>query len=123
MLKADFENLYKDGCIQTGADDPEISLREAETKFAKMFVLLMKATNNNPCADCPVNMKKCHAYRQHHSDAKAARRKEATRRKEAKNAIQAPGTEKYPGQSVAQIAAQLKISKKEVRRRKVKGQL
>jgi hypothetical protein len=122
-LVGDFAELFKHGCIQTGADDPNIKLKEAEAKFSKIFFGLMRATKCDPCEGCPIVQHRCHAWQQFHEDARESRRREALRRKKAKQATKAPGTSKYPGLSVAQIAERLNISKGEVRRLKLKGEI
>lgn len=66
ILRGSFDELYHAGCIQVGGDDQSLGVDEAEVKFAKIFVLLLRTTNYNPCADCPAyNGGKCEAFKQY----------------------------------------------------------
>lgn len=53
ILRGSFEQLFNAGCIQVGGDLPELGLDAAESKFSKVFVLLMQETRYNPCNGCP----------------------------------------------------------------------
>jgi hypothetical protein len=70
-LQASFEELHKLGCIQTGADVCS-ELAEAETKFARSYLVLMQLTQHNICDGCPAWKEgRCKAYQQYHTQAKA----------------------------------------------------
>ena len=116
-----FEMLHRAHCIQTGWDQHE-ELNDAEHHFGEMFRALMLETEGNICKGCPVlNDGACKAYQTFHSQAISDRKAEQMRREERLNATKPPGTDKYPGMSIRQIANELGISKGEVRRRKQAG--
>jgi len=114
ILANDFDGLQKAGCIQ------------AELEVLRpMFRGLYVATSGNPCDGCPVWESKgpsCQAYKLYHSEA----RQQAHQRESRIASAVAPGNrngDRFAGMTVAQIAAELHVSKSEVRRRKVAGTL
>jgi len=132
QLRATFDELHSMGCIQTGADVYPI-LAEAQDKFGIWFYQLGLLTCGNLCDGCPqagaidyvsrptkIEDVKCKAFHRFHSMATDRQREKA---QAANQATKAPGTDRYPGMSVKQIAEKLGISKNEVRRRKRDGLL
>jgi hypothetical protein len=112
-LKGSFEELHKAGCIQTGEDLP---LEKAKEAVEFLFNQLMLATRLNPCDGCPAfNEGRCRAYLLFHTAQHELKRQRENR---IQQATTPPG-----GESVAQIAKRLNISKSEVRRRKLRGDL
>lgn len=114
-LRADFDQLHAAGCIQTGADVHK-DLAVAKEQFARIFELLVRETAGNLCKGCPALDGGCEAHRRYFKP-------EVTKERLKKDATKPPGTKDHPGKSVATIAAELGISKNEVRRRKVAGLL
>lgn len=115
VLHATFEQLHAAGCIQTGADrEPNVQL--AKDRHERMFNALQVETHGNMCAGCPAHRGgECKAFQQFHSQPQLQRRSRQARIDEA---IKPKGTSKYPGMSVAQIAAATGMSKSQVRRLK-----
>lgn len=105
-LSRDFDGLQLSGCIQ------------AETEaLLPLFIGLWTATRGNPCDGCPVWRDKgpaCKAFQLHHT---------AYRDAEFRRTARIAQATQPDGESVAQIAKRLGISKSEVRRRKVAGTL
>ena len=130
-LNGTFEELHAAGCIQTGADvHPDLA--DALKNFGSMFLMLLGLCGNNPCDGCPnagaftfkhdrptrIDEVECKAFQAYHSMALSDA---TTRRTRLEAATSPPGTNMYPGMSVAQIAKELGVSKSEVRRRKQAG--
>jgi len=132
QLNATFEQLFHAGCIQTGADIHN-DFQIAHHQFAVMFAGLLEVTGGNICDGCPAySQGKCRAFQQYHTGAPRYKIRtdgitgdlKATRRKPApSDACVAPGTSTHPGMSIKQIAEELGISKNEVRRRKLRGEI
>lgn len=119
-LTGTFEELHSQGCIQTGTDVYS-DIKEAATHFLRLFSALKIATNGNLCDGCPAfNYGNCKAFKKYHS---SEIQKTLDGICSAVNATTPPGTAKYPGMSVRQIAEKLGISIGEVRRRKQAGLL
>lgn len=85
----------------------------------------MAATNRNICDGCPKTDRaqslkdiKCECFNKYHTMVKQQKLVSEAR---VANATTPPGTSKYPGLSIAQIAEKLGVSKSEVRRRKLEG--
>lgn len=125
-LDGTFEELHAAGCIQTGADAYQ-DLGDAVRSFGGLLAMLQVATGGNVCDGCPwaeegnpskVEQVKCEAFQKYHSMAVGNRVRKLT---SLKSATSPPGTDKYPGLSIAQIAERLGVSKSEVRRRKQAG--
>lgn len=118
-LDGTFEQLFEAGCIQTGCDTLE-NIEAADKFFRRYFQGIMTETKSNPCSGCPAfNDGGCEAYQIYHTHAQEQRERIARQKKE--NATRPPGTEKYPGLSVKQIAQQMGISISQVRRLKAQG--
>jgi hypothetical protein len=113
-LEATFTQLFEAGCIQTGSDYCD-TVDEAEKRHARMFAAIFNATDYNPCDGCPINYKECEAFHKYHTFAK---HQVTTREERIRKATTPPS-----GESVAQMAQRLGISKNEVRRRKHKGEI
>ncbi len=118
-LTASFQQAYEAGCIQTGADTYK-TLGEAVDQFFATYMVLMQMTGNNPCEGCPVKASACKCFRLYHTMPAEAKQTSADR---ITSATMPPGTKKYPGLSIAQIAEELGVSKSEVRRRKAAGEI
>ena len=115
MLPLRFEDLFEAGCIQTHSDrfdNVDDAINEGAREY---FFHIMQATFNNPCSGCPVTKENCKAYLTYHSEPGKLKCEASARHAKATTP---PG-----GETVAQIAARLGISKNEVRRRKVSGTL
>lgn len=119
LLVGTFDELRAAGCIQTGCDTDADKYDEASWRL--LFDALMTETRRNPCDGCPVWHKgQCKAYVQFNTRMIRA----ATEARERlAGATEAPGTAQFPSLSVKQIADKLNISKSEVRRRKLHGEL
>jgi len=114
ILLGTFQQLHSAGCIQTQSDayaTPEEALENA----GEYFYMIMRFTSRNPCEDCPIKSSQCNAFKHYHSSAKG----QAFERKQRIEKATSPLT----GESVAQIAKRLGISKNEVRRRKHRNEL
>ena len=115
-LGGNFVELRVAGCIHCAG--PELLC-------SPTFNFLMVVTNGNPCNGCPQWQtigEKCTAYQLYHTEPQT---KKLTGKQRIEEATK-PGTkngENYAGMSVAQIAAELGVSKSEVRRRKLGGVL
>jgi hypothetical protein len=113
-LKPDFAGLKAAGCIQAESDLHE-----------PLFQGLWAATRGNICDGCPKwesQGPQCKAYQQFHTEAIHRNRAQQARVAQAVSPGGKNG-EKWAGHSVAMIAAELGISKSEVRRRKTAGTL
>lgn len=66
-LTGSFEELFAEGCIQTGCDVHKTA-KEAEGNFLMLFNALMLSTNGNMCDGCPMyEGGTCKAFRKFHS--------------------------------------------------------
>lgn len=113
-LTPDFDGLRDAGCMQCESND-----------LRPMFGGLWAATSGNPCDGCPKwdsAGDQCPAFRKFHSAWREQQLARDRRIVEATGPCQKNG-ERWEGYSVAEIASELKISKSEVRRRKVAGTL
>lgn len=115
-LDADFDTLYAAGCIQTGADTCT-KLEQAKRDFSQMFEALSTHTGNNICDGCPaLKGGNCKVFKKYHTSCQKAVVEDTM-------ATVPKGTRDYPGLTVAEIAKKLGISKNEVRRRKMRGEI
>ena len=109
FLNARYDKAQEAGCLQ--AEVGEV-----------MYGGLMLATRLNPCAGCPVwdsSGPRCQCFQKYHSEAGL----EHDRKLVAAIVPCVKNGAKYEGMSIAEIAAELGVSKSEVKRRKVAGTL
>ena len=121
QLTGTFEQLFEAGCIQTGADVHQTSLAAAAAGFPLILAAIQTSSGGNACDGCPAYRGgQCKAFQQYHTSAIEAR---IASKMNLQNSTCALGTKKYPGKSISQIAELLGVSKSEVRRRKLAGEI
>ena len=104
-----FHELWKEGCIQTGADVHPEDLQAASDKYLVVFHGLFNLTKGNLCDGCSAwDGGRCRGYKKYHTGAQMPK---------------APSKQIKPEVTVKQWAERLGISKNEVRRRKFAGTL